>query len=220
MFNSDVKDLQRIREKLKLIVFDLDGTLTKVRSIWQYIHHKLGVIDKALYYKKLYFEKKISYKEWAELDTSLWKGTPYHVLRKMVESIPLVDDLEETINHLKSKYKLAIVTSGLDLIADKFYKIGFDKLVGNSIEIKDGVVTGKVFVNVGFHDKIKILRSFLDEYNLDYEECAVVGDGENDISMFEKAALSIAFNPTSREVEEKSDIVIKGNSLKPLLKIL
>jgi phosphoserine phosphatase len=28
--------------KLKLVIFDLDGTLTQERSIWEYIHQQLG----------------------------------------------------------------------------------------------------------------------------------------------------------------------------------
>ena len=30
------------KEQFKLVIFDLDGTLTQERSIWEYIHKQLG----------------------------------------------------------------------------------------------------------------------------------------------------------------------------------
>ncbi|MFQ6085233.1 MAG: hypothetical protein ACE5OY_03085 [Candidatus Bathyarchaeia archaeon] len=33
--------------RIRLVVFDLDGTLTTIRSIWRLIHDELGTWDKA-----------------------------------------------------------------------------------------------------------------------------------------------------------------------------
>jgi hydroxymethylpyrimidine pyrophosphatase-like HAD family hydrolase len=39
---------------------------------------------------------------------------------------------------------------------------------------------------------------------------ACVGDGENDITMFEVVGFSIAHNPVSQEVASRADLVIRG----------
>jgi phosphoserine phosphatase len=31
-------------QRYKLVIFDLDGTLTQERSIWEYIHKQLGLL--------------------------------------------------------------------------------------------------------------------------------------------------------------------------------
>jgi phosphoserine phosphatase len=33
------------KKHYKLVIFDLDGTLTQERSIWEYIHKELGVSE-------------------------------------------------------------------------------------------------------------------------------------------------------------------------------
>ena len=48
--------------KLKLVIFDLDGTLTQERSIWEYIHKQLGKwYEFAEEYQNQFLAGKISY---------------------------------------------------------------------------------------------------------------------------------------------------------------
>ena len=56
---------------IKLVVFDMDGTLLRERSCWEYIHRHFGVDNTEML--KLYMEHKISDQEFAESDIKLWK---------------------------------------------------------------------------------------------------------------------------------------------------
>jgi phosphoserine phosphatase len=48
--------------RFKLVIFDLDGTLTQERSIWEYIHKQLGKwYGFAEEYQNLFLAGKISY---------------------------------------------------------------------------------------------------------------------------------------------------------------
>jgi len=62
--------------RFKLVIFDLDGTLTQERSIWEYIHKQLGKwYGFAEEYQNLFLAGKISYEEfWKPLGgvTSLY----------------------------------------------------------------------------------------------------------------------------------------------------
>ena len=59
---------------LKLVVFDVDGTLIKVNSSGQFLHKKLGTWHKGKQHAKQFHQGTITYEEWAKLDVSLWKG--------------------------------------------------------------------------------------------------------------------------------------------------
>jgi len=52
------------------------------------------------------------------------------------------------------------------------------------------------------------------------DECAAVGDDETLIPLFENVGLSIAFNPRSWVVEERADVVVKGDDLREVLPYL
>lgn len=221
IYNIDKNLVREKAKKVKIIMFDLDGTLTKAASMWQYVHEELGVWEKAKTYKEWYFQGKIDYDEWARLDTGLWKGITYEEFMKIIDRIPFVDDLKETISELKKKgYMLIVITGGLDIIKDRLYEIGFDYVVGNTLVIKDGIITGDIIVKVRFDEKDGILENFARKHGYTLSNCAAVGDGLNDIRVFKKVELAISFNPESEEVAKSSHVVIKGDSIKPILEVL
>ena len=51
--------------KIKLVIFDMDGTLLKPRSCWAQIHEHFGTVIRDLL--KLYVEHKISHQEFDDL---------------------------------------------------------------------------------------------------------------------------------------------------------
>ena len=59
--------------KIKLVVFDMDGTLLHPRSCWAYIHEHFGTDNTEML--KLYIERKISDKEFVKADFKLWQSS-------------------------------------------------------------------------------------------------------------------------------------------------
>jgi phosphoserine phosphatase len=54
---------------IKIVFFDCDGTLTKVKSSWEYLHRRLELwTDKADAYQVLFREGKIDYNEFCRKD--------------------------------------------------------------------------------------------------------------------------------------------------------
>jgi len=43
-------------KKLRLVVFDVDGTLIKVESSWQHLHEQLGTWDRGRKYAEQFFK--------------------------------------------------------------------------------------------------------------------------------------------------------------------
>jgi len=47
--------------KFKLVIFDVDGTLTKGDNSWKLIHSSLNVYEQAKKHRELFFNHEISY---------------------------------------------------------------------------------------------------------------------------------------------------------------
>ena len=72
----------------RLIVFDIDGTITRHISSWRYIHEKMGLWDVlARKYQEQFLAGKISYKRFCELDAAHWKGVKESDLRKVFSGV-------------------------------------------------------------------------------------------------------------------------------------
>ncbi len=206
-------------KKLKLVVFDVDGTLTRAYSSWQYLHERLDTWDRGRRYAEQFHRGTITYEEWARLDASLWKDLPLKRVQQIIHNIPYADGAREVITTLrKAGFKVVLLSAGLSLATERINKeIGVDDSLANELIVKDGFLTGEVKVNVSFNNKDEALRSILQRFDAKIDECAAVGDDETMIPLFEKGGLRIAFNPRSKLVEEHADVVVRGNDLREVL---
>jgi phosphoserine phosphatase len=90
----------------------------------------------------------------------------------------------------------ALVSGGfVEVIAELSQELGIEHVVANRLEVKDGVLTGKVSGPViDRAAKAEALKSFALEVGVPLNQVVAVGDGANDIDMLATAGLGIAFN--------------------------
>lgn len=194
----------------KLAVFDLDGTLTDVESIWGFLHRRLGTWDKARVHAEMFYSGRIDYAEWARLDTALWKGVPYRRVRELVSEIGYVEGAYETVEGLRRMgLRVGVISAGLRVVAEKAMRdLSLDFAEANELVVKDGVLTGEIIVRVSHGEKHVILDEVRRRFSAEMSECVAVGDDITNISLFKAVGLSIAYNPTCREVAENADYVV------------
>jgi len=209
-------------KKPKLVVFDVDGTLTKFVSSWQFLHEKLGTWNRGKQYAEQFFQGAITYEDWARLDASLWRGLPLKRVQEIVDGMPYTDGAREVLTLLRGGgLKVVLISAGLSFVTERIEReIGVDASLANELKVENGFLTGKVKVNVSVHNKDMVLLRMLKSFNLRVDECAAVGDDETLIPLFEKVGLSIAFNPRSWIVEERADFVVKSEDLREVLPFL
>src|SRR4030042_3587500 len=143
----------------KLVIFDLDGTLTQERSIWEYIHIRLGKwYGFADEYQNQFLAGKISYEEFCERDAEVWKEMKLEEMTEIVKTVPFHPGTEELISHLKQRgLKLSMFSSGLSVLSDWVHqKFGFDYSVSNDLLHENGVLSGKVRIQVHFIPKLPL----------------------------------------------------------------
>ncbi len=206
----------------RAVAFDVDGVLTKVNSIWMYMHKALGTWGEAKRNMKLFFEGRITYEEWALLDVALWKGVPYSKVLRIMEGVPLRDGIEEVFSAVTELGLKVIAISGglmplLEVLSRRFR---FDKMYACELMRDGDKLNGQVKVHVTYNNKGEILRKACSELGIKPSECISVGDSEVDIPMFTVSGLSIAFNPSKYRVAMMADITIYSEDLKPLAELL
>ena len=206
-------------KKLGLVVFDVDGTLLKAVSSWQFLHERLGTWDRGKQYAEQFFRGVITYEDWARLDASLWRGLKLERIRQIVDSVPYTNEARYVVTTMRRNgFKVVLLSAGLSLVTERIEReIGVDDSLANELKVEKGLLTGEVKVNVTVDNKDAALLHMLKKFNLGIDECAAVGDDETMIPLFEKVNLSIAFNPRSWVVEEKADIVVKSDNLREVL---
>jgi len=200
----------------KLAIFDLDGTLTQERSIWEYIHKQLrkwcGFAEE---FQKKFLAREISYDRFCELDAEVWKGMKLEVLSEIVQKVPFHSGVDELIGHLKQKgLKLAMVSSGLSLLSDWVHRrYGFDYSVSNDLLHEHGILTGKVKIRVYYDKKAEWVEKILKQFRVKPEEMIAIGDSRGDLELFRTAGFSVAFNSSCTDLDQMASVCVRSQNL-------
>jgi phosphoserine phosphatase len=194
--------------KYKLIVFDIDGTITRHISSWRYIHEKLGLWDVlAKKYQDQFLAGKISYRRFCELDAAHWKGMDVNKLHKVFSRVRYSKNARRAIKRLKKKgFKLVAISTGLQFITERVKdELGFDHVIGNRLNSRKGRLTGGVTINISHGAKGTTVRKILSRFGVKPPQMIAIGDSEGDIPMIKLAGYSIAFNSSSEVLSKMVD---------------
>ena len=206
--------------RFKLVIFDLDGTLTQERSIWEYIHKKLGKwYGFAVEYQNQFLAGKISYEEFCERDAQVWKGMKVEELLEIVKTVPFHPGVDELIDYLKHiGLKLTMISSGLSLLSDWVHqKYGFDYSVSNDLLHEDGILTGKVKIQVYYDKKAEWVKRILKQFDVRPEEVIAIGDSKGDMDMFHMVGFSVAFNSFCSDLDQIATTCVQSQNLTDII---
>jgi HAD superfamily phosphoserine phosphatase-like hydrolase len=195
---------------MKAVVFDMDGTLI-AESSWELLHAYFsadpqGVIKN----QEDYFSHKIDYQTWMQKDIDLWDCPSQKTLETALSSYTLEPSVQETIYSLKKEGILpCIVSSGIDILARTIGKqlgIEEDCIFANEIICENGILRG--ICHVEPFSKDTIVHAFSKMKSIPISHIAAVGDAAPDVSLFEAAAFTFAYNPKDIIIAEAADYII------------
>jgi phosphoserine phosphatase len=210
-------------EPPRAVIFDLDGTLTPVRSVWKHIHQALGLWDgEAQRHQRAFQSGAIGYEEWCSLDAAHWKGMRESDLRAIADGIPYRAGARDCVRALRAAGALVgVVSTGLSLLAERARDdLRLAYVASNRLEAVDGILTGRVEVNVEHDGKDEAVDRFCARFGVTPDRLVAVGDSEGDIPMFRRAGFSVAVRPASRRTAEAASAVLKDESLAGLPALL
>lgn len=177
---------------VKAVIFDMDGTLTEHNS-WFEFSRALGVPvkDHATVYKDA-VGGKISLDRSKRLLLDMWRKSENAneaYINELFSSWEAKKDAKYVVDWLKSKgYKTCIISGSLRQCAEATAnKLDIDYFYTSSELHYDsnGLLNEFDYVIDQASAKLDHLKQFCKENNLFVNECIVVGDGDNDISLFE-----------------------------------
>ena len=202
-------------EKFKLVLFDMDGTLLKGKTILIFSEKK-GFKNDLL---KVINSNIKPYKKTIEIAKFL-EGLDCKELLDIFRKIPLQKDVKKVIKKLNRKNIITAIASDSYqfLVDDLRRRLDIDYSFANNLIIENGIITGEVILHntnltKGYIDdpvysicKSCVLEKLCIDFDIPEDETIAIGDGIVDISMIKKAGLGIAFN-APKIVQKHANII-------------
>lgn len=198
------------KTQLRLALFDIDGTLRRVRDPWIHLHHHLGVAEQTKDLPARWQRGEITYEQWAQLDASFWRGSTRETIVAALRTNPFRDGARELINWFTSRAIPCVgISSGLSIFNEiTAAELGIKEVISNELQFDGDICNGEISIQVNEENKGEIMDEILERYSVGDEQVAAFGDGRADIPLLRKAGLGIAICPSNDKVRSSARHVV------------
>jgi len=207
-------------DDVRLVVFDMEGTLTADPTVWELMHLKTGTWES---HGRPYWEQfkagVFGYDEFARKDVAMWRGASHELLEQAVDEVPLMTGCAELLAFLGERgVRAAIVSNGLECLARRLARaFSMACVEANCVALSDGHLTGDIDIRVPFEEKGDAFLRIAEEMDVPPSQAMAVGDGAADVQMFRLAGRSVAFRPENDRVANAAGHVVTEPDLSQLI---
>ncbi|MCB1971832.1 MAG: phosphoserine phosphatase SerB [Geminicoccaceae bacterium] len=215
----DVLALPARRRRKKLIVADMDSTLITIECIDELaasigIRSEVAAITERAMAGALDFEAALTSR------VALLEGVPQTAIEEVIrEKLRLMPGARRLMATMRAHgATTAVVSGGFTAFTSHVARVlGLDIQRANSLEVRDGRLTGRLEGPVvGPRAKLDVLRELAATHGLYREDTMAVGDGANDRDMIAEAGLGIAYRARPA-VQAVADLCVNHGDLESLL---
>lgn len=186
-----------------LCVMDVDGTLI-LEEVIDFLGREAGREEEISQITSRAMRGEIDFERSLRKRVSLLEGLPISVFDKVFNSIHLTPNAQIFISILqKNGILVGLVSGGFTQIVERLAKsLGIAYFSANQLEVKDGLLTGKLVGQIiSTQVKKETLEQWREELKLSKDRTIAIGDGANDLLMLKSAGIGIAF--CAKEVLKK-----------------
>jgi phosphoserine phosphatase len=209
------------RRSKRLIIMDVDSTLIQHEVIDE-LADLVGVKAEVAHITAEAMAGRIDFATALRRRVALLTGLEASRLEELSSRLELTPGAETLLGVLKKLgYKTGIVSGGFTFFTDRLRQhLNLDYALANTLEIKDGRLTGQlVGPVVDAVGKKNFLLEIAAREGIELAQTLAVGDGANDLLMLETAGLGVAFN-AKPIVREAADLSISQPNLDVLLYLI
>ena len=188
---------------------DVDSTLIQDEVI-ELLADEAGVREVVAEITDRAMRGEIDFEQSLRERVSMLKGLPESVFERVQGRIRLSEGARTLISAVHaSGGRVGAVSGGFSQILTPLASaLNLDYHAANELEVVEGQLTGKILGEViDRAAKAKKLELWAKDFGVGTELVAAIGDGANDLDMFEAAGLSFAYN-AKPAVREKADVTI------------
>lgn len=183
----------------KLIIFDLDNTLTKGNS-WARLNVGMGMTNEEDISLSMKYQQTKDFQSWSKkiLEIYYKRGKPTkNQIIEILNNFELNEGVDYCIKKLRGMgYVLAVVSGSPDIfteLACKKIGIGIFRSVYNFIFDNNGFLINIAIKKEEKLDKLAYSKEICEFLNLNIEESVIVGDGENEEMLFNISKYPVTF---------------------------
>jgi len=207
----------------KAIAFDMDSTLINIECIDE-IADAVGKKAEVAAITEAAMRGEIAdFKESLRRRVALLRGVPAGALQEVLDTrLKLNPGAEALVSAARGAgLHTLLVSGGFTFFADHVReRLGMHEAHANTLEIQDGVLTGRVLGDiVDGEAKRQHLLALCARLGCDPRQSIAVGDGANDLLMMGASGLSVAFHAKPK-VREQAMVAIDEGGLERLLELL
>jgi phosphoserine phosphatase len=207
------------KEDIKLICFDLNKTLIKDNT-WYNLNIAMGMTEEEDQSIMSFAEKGfITYEQAQQIIEEIYKRSgeaTYENIMRVVLEYSYNPGALEVVEYLKEKgYELALISGSMNLIVEHIAsELDIEMYGANNIFSfnKDNYLENIAVIGEDETVKLDLLRGFARKLKLNLNQCACIGDGDNDSIMFRQTGRGVTFkgskieNLAWRTINQLSDL--------------
>ncbi|MBV0926348.1 HAD-IB family phosphatase [Halomicroarcula limicola] len=201
----------------RLVVFDLDGTLTRQRGGFKLLHTLYGTAEAGEELTAKYESGEVTFEEWCRMTVDTWRnaGVTAADIDRATRAVKPKRGATEVLDSLEAEsIPFGILSAGVGNLAHRFEQQDLEFIRGNFLRFSDGHLSN-IDVGVGPSKKGELLREFRGE--LPETEIRYIGDSHTDTEAFEEADTAILFDPDERVPDaaiDAADTIVESDDLR------
>ncbi|MCZ6766954.1 MAG: phosphoserine phosphatase SerB [bacterium] len=215
------QSIEAYRKSKRLVVFDMDRTLIDTEVIDE-MARAAGAYDEVSRVTEKAMRGDLDFEDSLRQRVAFLKGLKMSDVETIRDGLALSEGARELVDTLRRLgYRIGVVSGGFDVFADHLKEtLGLDFAFANTLEVKNGVLTGRLSGDV-IEDasKAKLVNRMAREMSILLDQTVAIGDGANDRLMLGQAGLGIAYN-AHQALKRSASVTLGHKRLMNILYIL
>jgi phosphoserine phosphatase len=184
---------------MRLVSFDMDGTLIRGTSAAAFMAARLDHVAEATELERLYELGQLTAPHFAETIAHRFLGLSIVEVERHFDEVPLIGGIAETVAALRRLGIPCVIST----VSYGFYagvlmrRFGFDAHCGSVMHELEGVLQGRMHAYCTADDKKCFVENFAAARGIPMAEVAHVGDSISDLPLFAAVGRAVALNATS-----------------------